>query len=231
MQDVPCKVTHGQTDDSAVEEHAKQHIHVHAPSQCPWPMSTPVKQSTACLPLIPFIELLCMLKQGIHGRQQGFFQQCPLWSQLLWSSLIGLRGATPWLRRQGELLLVWNHFTFVSWPAWCLQASYPSLLTRKAVFLISHAMFVGPIRHSIIMSCDKTALSVWFEQRYSGVVQSKHQVQCSRSASSTVRWCGYAMWAYVSVLDKATGCCQRTLEDLQVLKMGCRKVGSQTAPE
>ena len=81
------------------------------------------------------------------------------------------------------------------------------------------------------MSCGKTALSVWFEQRYSGVVQSKHQVQCSRSESSTVRWCGYAMWAYVSVLDKATGCCQRTLEDLQVLKMGCRKVGSQTAPE
>ena len=105
------------------------------------------------------------------------------------------------------------------------------LAYREGSLLISQAMFVGPIRHALIMNCDKTALSVWFEQRYNGVVQSQHQVQCNRSESSTVRWCGYAMWAYVSVMDKATGCCQRTLHGLQVLKMGCRQVGSQTAPE
>ncbi len=130
-------------------------------------MGTPVKQSTACLPLIPFIKLFCMLKQGIHSCQQGFFQQCPLRSQLLWSSLIGFGGVTPWLRRQGQLLLVWNHFTFVLGPAWCLPASYASLLTQNVLFLILQAMFVGHIRHSLIMNCDKTAMSVSSEQRCS----------------------------------------------------------------
>jgi len=64
-----------------------------------------------------------------------------------------------------------------------------------------------------------------------GVVQSQHQVQGSRSESSTVRWCGCAIWAHASTMDTAIGCCHSTLHDLQVLKMGCRELGCQTTPE
>ena len=117
------------------------------------------------------------------------------------------------------------------------------LAYTKGSLLVSQAMFVGPIRHCLIMNYDKTAMSVWLENSCNwdwgrakpaigiGVVQSQHHAQCNRSESSTVRWCGYAMWAYVSVMGKAVQCWQSRLHDLQVVKTGCREVGRQAAPE
>lgn len=87
MQDMPCEATHGQTDGSAVKclavlDHVvsttKQHIHVHAPSQCPWPVGTPVQQSNCTSTSGPIHQALVHARARHSQPPAGLFQAVPL---------------------------------------------------------------------------------------------------------------------------------------------------------